>query len=225
MALSPADVRAELIAIGDASAADLSALLRAMRTRTGEEIRDYLLTELPHVTADSQLAAASLAADWYDDLRELAEVPGRFSAIVPEPADDERLATLTRWAVYPLFTATPDVKRTEELLAGGVRKLIADAHRDTVTKSVTSDPKGVGWARYGRGGTCSFCRLLISRGDVYKHDTARFASHTNCSCIAGPVFDPDVSHVDGFTTPPVDTAHGDDDVARARRWVEDNPQS
>lgn len=225
MALSPADVRTELVAVGKAAADDVAALLRGVRLLTAEEIRDFLIAELPSLAGVAQLAAASLAADWYDDLRELAEVPGRFSAIVPEPADDERLIPLVRWGVSPLFTATPDVKRTEELLTGGVRKLIADAHRDTVTASVTADPKGVGWARYGRGGTCSFCRLLISRGDVYKHDTARFASHTNCSCIAGPVFDPDVSHVDGFTTPPVDTAPGDDDVARARRWVEDNPQS
>ena len=30
--------------------------------------------------------------------------------------------------------------------------------------------------------------MLAGRGAVYKADTARFASHTNCHCTAAPVF-------------------------------------
>ena len=36
-------------------------------------------------------------------------------------------------------------------------------------------------------GGCRFCSMLAGRGEVYRADTARFASHPNCHCTAAPV--------------------------------------
>lgn len=222
MALSTADVRSELVQITDAAASDIRSMLASLVNASAEEVRDLILSDLPGLADDYQLASASLAADWYDDLRYEASVPGRFSAIIPAPATEARLESLARWAVSPLFSTSPDMGAATALLQGGLRGLIAEAHRSTIVGSSIADPKVTGWARYGRGATCAFCRLLISRGDVYKESTAKFHSHTNCSCVAAPVFE-DTDSVDGFLTdpPPLSEAAGGD-TARVRRWASKN---
>jgi hypothetical protein len=63
----------------------------------------------------------------------------------------------------------------------------ARPYRETITTNRRRDPQAAGWRRVAEGG-CKFCRMLAGRGEVYKADTARFASHPNCHCTAQPVF-------------------------------------
>jgi hypothetical protein len=69
---------------------------------------------------------------------------------------------------------------TKQVLAGG---------RMTITSAVEQDPVALGWARVTSGEPCPFCRLLASRGPVYKSaKTADFEAHDHDVCMPEAVF-------------------------------------
>lgn len=159
---------------------DLERLWRSLDTtdQAAEMLRDVL----PDLVAAYGAMAATIAADWYDDLREMSEVPRRFTAA---PADIAETGTqaLVGWA---LDEATSD-EAFKALVLGGVQRRIVNFGRLTVTTSSIADPSAVGWRRTGLG-RCDFCRMLIGRGAVYREATADFAAHDNCNCGAEPEF-------------------------------------
>lgn len=147
--------------------------------------RELLKDVLPALVDTYGLAAGTLAADWYDELRDAKRVPGRFTARVASPG----LGTdaLAGWGVSTLFSAEPDWQAARTLVAGGLQRRIANVSRDTVTTSSVRDPGARGWQRTGEG-KCEFCAMLIGRGAVYTEATADFASHDHCNCGAEPAF-------------------------------------
>lgn len=151
---------------------------------TAEQARDGLMDVLPALVAVYGAAAATLAADWYDDLRETAGAPGRFLAIPAELPDRGRTDILARWAVAPMFAAEPDPGIALSKTVGGLQRIVADAARYTVTVSTRADPRSTGWRREGTGG-CDFCRDRL--GDTYRTEVV-FDSHDRCHCIALPTF-------------------------------------
>lgn len=211
------DLRTAIDDLSTLAAADLRELWREVSTAS--EVRDALLEVLPALTETYALASASIAADWYDELREQAEVRGRFSAITADLGDlgtDE----LARWGVAPLFTDSPDRRRAQTLIDGGLQLRIANASRDTITESTYADPQARGWQRTGSG-ACAFCRMLIDRGAVYSRGTSRFASHDHCNCQAIPVFGGQPLPVDPYTKSR--RRISDADRARVRQYLADNP--
>lgn len=151
------------------------------------QAREALSDVLPSLVDVYGAAAATLAADWYDDLRDKAGARGRFTAI-PAEVDDAGADVLARWGVAPLFDAKPDWSAAQVLIQGGLQRRIANMSRLTVTGSATADPGARGWRRVGVGG-CAFCRMLLGRGAVYTEATADFLSHDHCNCQAEPAFD------------------------------------
>lgn len=165
--------------------ADLAILFR--KVDNAELLRDQLREILPRLVALYGSAAATLAADWYDDLREAERVRSRFIAIPTVLPDTDRTDALARWGVGPLFQADPEPATALEKTAGGLQRIIADASRQTVLGSITEDPEAVGWSRATAGG-CDFCQLIAGRGAVYSAETADFASHDSCHCVAVPEY-------------------------------------
>lgn len=141
---------------------------------------------LPNLVSLYGSAAATLGADWYDELRDEAGARGRFRAIPAELPDRDRTDALARWGVTPLFKAAPDFGSALTLVQGGTQRIIANASRQSVTRSATADPSSAGWKRIG-GGECAFCSMLISRDQLYSEATADFASHDHCKCSAYPL--------------------------------------
>lgn len=172
----------ELLRLADA---DLTRLWQGLET--ADEARDALVDLLPALAGTYGLAAAALAADWYDELREAAEVKGRFRAVPSEP-EVARTGPLARWAVGPLFAAVPDFAAAKTLASGGFQRLVADADRNTVLLSASKDPQSGRWSRQTTGKSCGFCVMLSGRGAVYKATTADFRSHDHCDCLAVPHF-------------------------------------
>jgi hypothetical protein len=162
------------------AAADLAALWRQSETpaQTETALRDIL----PGLIEAYGAAAATLAADWYDDTRDERGIPGRFTAI-PAEIPEVGAQPLVGWA---LAEAT-DLDGFRGLIEGGTQRRIANFSRQTVSLSAVKDPKARGWKRVGAGG-CDFCRMLISRGAVYTEATADFESHDHCNCQAVPSF-------------------------------------
>jgi hypothetical protein len=178
--------RRDLLALTALAIADLDVLFR--RAGSADEARDLLAGVLPELVAVYGAAAATLAADWYDEVRDADGVPGRFRAIPADLPDRGRTDSLAGWAVGPLFSAVPDFAAAKEKAAGGLHRIVADAGRQTVIRSVGADPRGAGWSRRVSGESCDFCRMIAGRGAVYSASTADFSSHDHCDCAAVPVF-------------------------------------
>lgn len=150
--------------------ADIAELMR--QVDDGEQARDGLMDLLPLLAVIYGSAAATLAADWYDDLRDAAGAAGRFLAIPAETTvDADRIAPLARWAVGPMFSPEPDATKAVTRASGGLQRIIANADRDTITTSVESDPAPAGWVRSASSGACAFCKMLATR-DVFYNSKA-----------------------------------------------------
>lgn len=167
---------------------DLAVLWRQALAEDALVTKAALLDLVPPLGDRFSLAAGALAADWYDDVRELAEVRGRFTAEPADLVDAARYEALVGWAIGPLFGSAPQPLVALSKLDGGLQRIVANAHRDTITASSVRDPGARGWARAGAGG-CDFCRMLIGRGGVYTQASADFEAHDHCHCVAAPEFD------------------------------------
>lgn len=194
--------------------ADLTALWR--QVADAAQAREALQDVLPALVDVYGSAAAALAADWYDELRDEVRAPGRFTAI-PAALEDTGADVLARWGIGPLFAAEPDWDAARTLVAGGLQRRIANASRDTVRLSAVQDPGADGWQRVGDGSTCGFCAMLIGRGAVYSESTVDFASHDHCGCQAAPAWKGELRPVKPFT--PSERTVPDADRARAREYI------
>ncbi len=200
---------------------DIQAALALIDVGDAAAVADVIHTFVPVIAERYGLAAGSLAADWYDDMRDAAEVGGYFRAFPAELPTAGRYESLAAWAV-----SKDDV---EALVAGGVQRVIANMHRETVMLSSFADPRASGWARFSAGGdgSCPFCFMLISRGAVYTDQTAKFGAHDNCNCAAGPVWKGRRGEVDKYRKSArrredddgKATGSTEADQARAREWI------
>lgn len=74
-------------------------------------------------------------------------------------------------------------------VAGALAKQILAGGRMTILESVQKDPVALGWARVTNGDPCAFCRMLASRGAIYKtKKTADFEAHGQCACTIEPLY-------------------------------------
>lgn len=145
---------------------------------------------MAELTAAYGSVAAALGADFYDTLREEADVPNRFRADLADPVPSRQVEAAARWAVGPLFGGDGPNAALEHA-AGAVQRLVVQPARDTIALNVARDPSRPGWARVPRGKGCAFCRMLAGRGAVYS--SAKTAGemnsyHDHCKCTATPVW-------------------------------------
>lgn len=153
-----------------------------------KERRLLLLDAVPEIVSYYSDGSSALAADFYDDRREISAPPKLYIA---EPVIEERTEKIRRavvWAADPMLDDDPFA--TLDRLSGVVQLETARPYRDTILTNRNRDPSAVGWQRVTNGG-CKMCRMLADRGAVYSDKTARFATHPNCRCSAQPVFSSD----------------------------------
>lgn len=213
---TPNDLRDAVADLNALAAADLRSLWSQVSDAV--EAREALQDIMPALIRTYGSAAATVAADWYDDLRSELNVAGRFFAIPAEPDLDATDIT-ARWAVGPLFQEDSDWRRAQVLAEGALQRRIANASRGTVMTSSIEDPKARGWQRAGSG-ECAFCRMLIDRGTVYTSSTVDFGSHTHCNCHAVAAFDGRTKPVKPYSKSLKNIE--DKDRARVRRYLREN---
>ena len=183
--MSPRESRAALQLLTGAAVGTSLDLLRRLNG-SPEARRAALLDGVPEVVAYYSVGSAALAADFYEEEREVAGVRSRF---LPEMVVADRTVKLRRaiaWASDPLFS--DDEVSASGRLAEVVQLDTARPFRDTITGNTVRDPDAVGWRRETSGVGCGFCRLLAAKGAIYRASTARFAAHDHCGCTAAPVF-------------------------------------
>jgi hypothetical protein len=198
------------------AAGDLNVIWR--RVQRAIDAEEALRDVLPALVDAYGAAAGTLAANWYDDTRDEKNVRRRFRAIIPAARDDTGTQALVGWAL----AEAKDFGTFQTLIAGGMQRRIVDTARDVLTGSAFQDPSARGWQREGSG-ECAFCDMLIGRGAVYSEETADFASHDNCHCIAVPAFEGEPRPVKPYT--PSSRNITDLDRARVRAWLRDHPNA
>lgn len=189
-----ARLRAEQQGIRALIERELTEMFASLNLSRPEKAAAFLREYIPALVARYGEAAATVAADWYDEVRAAERVGGRFLAVLAASPYQNASEGLARRAAGALFTPTP--QGTLTALQASVGKYALGAGRETISRSVERDPRAVGWQRVVRAGSCRFCRMLAGRGAVYKEASAHFASHGDCNCAAVPSWDRDAPEVD-----------------------------
>lgn len=176
-----------------ANNAELSRLVRAALTAffgsldlsRPENARDALLEFMPVLTRQYGDVAATLAAEYYDELRAASGAAGRFRALTAAAVPAGAVEAKVRYMAGQLWT--PDPAAMLGGLMTAADKYVKQPGRDTIAKNAKRE--GVRWARVPTGAkTCSWCLILASRDAVYSSkksaggDGHKF--HGACDCVA-----------------------------------------
>lgn len=170
---------------------DLDDFWAALDLTNPDAARNALESFLPQLVAQYGEVAATVAADWYEDLRYEANVAGQFGAVMAEGVPDAAVVSQVRYAAGGLFPDSP--LDTLGLLRVALSKYALQPGRDTVTQSVAADPGRPRFARVPSGAkTCAFCLMLASRGAVYVSKAAAGGTmhkyHGKCDCVPTPLW-------------------------------------
>lgn len=168
---------------------DMARVWAVTSGRPAEAVRDVLLGAVPELVEQYGAEAGALAAEWYEREREAAlGSPGR---AVVAPVNRDAVVGTVRWAAGDLFEG--DTATARRKIDTAIERYLHQASRDTITESARRDSSRVRWARVMRGfETCGWCRMLASRGFVYRSSQQAGAQHAwghdNCDCEIIPEF-------------------------------------
>ncbi len=186
---------------------DMRSLWARLDVADALAVKASLEAVLPDLVAAYGELAVTVAADFFDEMRENARVVGRHGAVLAPVVDVAEVRTGARWAITPLFGGDGPTAALGRLTQV-VDRLALQPGRDTIDLSVRRDPADARWARVPVGKTCAFCTMLASRGAEY--GSARAAGdgnrfHADCDCTPTPVwsagdlpegYDPDALYAD-----------------------------
>lgn len=176
--------------ISDLVERDLLAFLASLDFARPDVVQRALFEFVPVLVAQYGDVAATVAADWYDELRASEGVAGRFRAslapLTPDTQVSDRLGFATRPS-GPLWAG--DVEALTGFLGLMTNEYVLQPGRDTVMQAAHKD--NAAYARVPEPGACKFCLKLASRGFVYSEKTAGQTKkfHGKCRCNAMPVWD------------------------------------
>ena len=177
---------------------ELASFLASLGTDDPYLIRDALLRYMPDMVARFGDLSATVAAEWFEQVR-AKSVPGGFNARLGDGPPSAAVQESTRWAVGPLFEDDPDGMLAR--LSGSVQRYVADTSRGTIARNVSLDPRKPRFGRVPSGAkTCAWCSLLASRGFVYhSRETAGDFDHFHDKCDCQIVSQWDESEsIDGY---------------------------
>jgi len=169
---------------------DLAAFMAAVDFARPDALKLDLFDFVPTLIAQYGDIAATVAADWYDELRASEGVRGRFRAplapLVPVEQVNARIGFAAR-ATGPLWAGDSDALAS--FVGMMANEYALQPGRDTVMQAAHKDRAA--YARVPESGACKFCLMLASRGFVYSKDTVGDSKkfHGKCRCNAMPVWD------------------------------------
>lgn len=171
----------------------VGAWLRANPDAGVSEVREGIKDMLASIVESFDGAAATIAAEWYDESAELAhaKLPSAVTEIAYAP---EQVDATVRYQVRKLIEG--DRAGFATACADLVRDQVARSVNETVMANAKRDRKhGVRFARIATGSeTCAFCYMLASRGAVYhnRKTAGEFKHfHRHCDCKVVPGFEDD----------------------------------
>lgn len=168
-------VRQALATLSSRAQQDFLRVWSALDQRDFAGVRRVLESFWPELIRHYGEMAAVLGAD--DFALQAADLGLRGDPRLVRSVDPERANARMRWAIGETAASA--------LLTTILDELVKQPYRSTMQRSAAS--AGGAWARVPSGReTCSFCRLLASRGGVY--ETAASAGegrkfHGDCDCV------------------------------------------
>lgn len=175
--------------------AELESFFLSLDLSKPEFVRDALLEFVPVLTDQYGAVAATLAADWYEELRGASGAAGRFSAVTAASVPAGAVEAKVRYLAGHLWTPEP-----AEMLGGlltAADKYVKQPGRETMASNARRE--GVRFARVPSGAkTCSWCLVLASRDAVYLSRRSAGDSgnghgdgyHGDCDCQVVPIRKP-----------------------------------
>lgn len=141
--------------------ADITALLTHATPRLSQrELLAFLTDAYPDLLAPYEAAAGELTAQYY---LEQPSTTTDFTAVTAVAAPAEQLSASARWAALQPHPITA--------LQGSASRAVMAMSRNTVLHNVAREP-GARWARHASANACGFCRLLATRGAVYRSEAS-----------------------------------------------------
>lgn len=169
---------------------DLAAFFALLDFAKPDAVKLDLFDYVPELVSQYGDIAATVAADWFEELRDAEGVGGSFRAplapSVPLEQINGRLGFATR-ASGPLFLG--DTATLTAFLSMMTNEYALQPGRDTVMQAAHKD--NAAYARVPEPGACKFCLMLASRGFVYSKSTAGGSRkfHGKCRCNILPSWD------------------------------------
>lgn len=190
--------RAAQLAVRAGSLRDLVTLWRAVDpTRLGATIETFARAAAILAGRDFE-RSSSLSGLYYRLFRTAEGVPGAaVASLAPRPSTEALAGELRGAALKGIITARRGglsvplaAERGLVRVTGALTKLVLGGGRMTLVRSALADRQALGWARATSGQACAFCRMLASRGPVYKSEkSADFQSHDDCACTPEVVYE------------------------------------
>lgn len=196
------------------------------------------------------VAAASVAADWYDHTREHAGTKGRFTAIVPhldlggkdlagwggQPLHQAHLDLVPLKTITPIHTISDPSEpvQLDKLAADGTLSPL-DSARSRVEgglqKRVVNAANITVTVSVAEDPQCDgyvrvtrpgACKfcIMVASSGVFKKASATFACHDHCYCQAVPLWGGDAISVKKYT--PSQRPQTAKQRAQVRKWIADN---
>lgn len=164
---------------------DLSKFYAALDLTDAEAARDALLEYVPVIVNNYGEVAATVAADWYDGIRQTAGVRGSFRANLVVPDNTDAINQTIRRAVGDLFGENPDPETVLNAIAGKAEVYALEGSRLTITNASIDDPAARGWQRIAQEDACNYCQDLTGIDFDFE---PTFDPHIGCNCVAVPNF-------------------------------------
>lgn len=186
-----ADFRHAGDALGRLVIAELEAIWGTLDLSDPKQASKALQLILPDVVGDYGDIAATLGADFYEEVTADYGLPYETATLAPVAPAGQTQA-VTRWGLTPLFGSNPSAIQAFSFLATGIHRLVLQAGRDTIETN-TKRAK-LTYARVPSSSEpCAFCLVLASRGAVYgSAKAAQFSAHGSkyhdeCRCAPVPM--------------------------------------
>lgn len=134
--------------------------------------RDDRIAAFPEVMGPYAESAAYLSAGFYDELRDMQEVKGSFSADLAPAPEKAAWYALAGWGTSGSVFERGGSVLAYSLVSGGLTRMLTEAASDTMIGNAAIDRGTVGYQRVPSPGCCAFCGLLASRSAGYSSATS-----------------------------------------------------
>ncbi len=152
---------------------DLNGLWSAAAVLASVEFPVFIADAYPKVVDPYISMAATLAATWF----ELSDPASTYVAALAPLPPAEKLQKSAEWAL----SQTGDAGRSG--LTGSMQRAVFDGARETTRVNVQATNSK--WAVDARPQACPWCRMMATRGAVYRSEAGALAScHDHGHCVA-----------------------------------------
>lgn len=198
MAVSAQERRYLLQQVNRLAETELQQLWSAAERLSTVDFFQYIVGAYPAVVDPYIDMAATLSATWFEE----SDPESVYRAVLAPNPPVEQLQSNARWALK----SPGEQGRTD--LSGSMNRVVFDGARETTRVNV--EKTNSRWAVDARPTACPWCRMMATRGAVYKAEaTALKACHDNGHCVA-------LEDRTGTYQPPSHVEQWEDEYIKAR---------